>query len=98
MTDKLMASLVAVHDEESFLTFVRDLIGDRKASADTEAKNATSPYAPDAGGWANTTVDLFLEAAHAWAKDSGFGRTHGLADATPWRLFANFLYCGKIYE
>ena len=98
MTDTLMAALTAVHDQESFLTFVRQLIVDRTTSADAEVKKLYSPYAPDAGGWANTTIEDFLEASCAWAEDSGFGRTQDLADATPWRLFANFLYCGKIYE
>jgi hypothetical protein len=77
---------------------VRELVVDRKASVEAETRTPSSQYGPDAGGWENTMVDRFLEAAVAWAKDSEFGRTQGLADATPWRVFANFSYCGKIYE
>jgi hypothetical protein len=46
MTDTLMASLAGVHDEESFLAFVRELIADRTASADEEAKNPSSADGP----------------------------------------------------
>ena len=39
-----------------------------------------------------------LEAAQAWAEDSNFGESQGLKEASPWKKFAVFLYCGKIYE
>jgi hypothetical protein len=34
----------------------------------------------------------------AYARDSRFGESQGLDIANPWRVFATFLYCGKIYE
>ena len=46
----------------------------------------------------NTTIESFLESAAAWARDSQFGQTQGLGTANPWRMFATFLDCGKIYE
>ena len=30
--------------------------------------------------------------------DSQFGQTQGPGTTNPWRVFATFLYCGKIYE
>jgi len=41
---------------------------------------------------------LARRSTDAWAKDSEFGIRQGLKDASPWRKFAAFLYCGKIYE
>jgi len=86
-------NLQAVHDRESFFAFVAALAADRRASVAAEAVMPSSPYGPDAGGWENITIESFLEAALAWA-DSG----RGLPAAPTWRGFAEFLYCGKIYE
>jgi hypothetical protein len=82
-----------VHDEQSFLQFVRDLQRDcQSASPSDEALH-------DGARWENGTIEAFLDAAHAWATESSFGRTQGLADAaSPWQRFATFLYAGKIYE
>lgn len=88
----------AVTDERSFLQFVNALRADRE---DEVAKERVSPSAtydtPGANGWYNHTIEDFLECATAWAEDSAFGRTQGVPD-NPWRRFAQFLYCGKIYE
>jgi hypothetical protein len=46
----------------------------------------------------NHTIADFLDAAVSWAEDSSFGAQQGLIDAAPWKRFAVFLYCGKIYE
>lgn len=48
--------------------------------------------------WENTTIEDFLGGAIAWAQASNFGVDQGLQLSNPWRQFANFLYCGKIYE
>ncbi len=48
--------------------------------------------------WENTTIKAFLDGAIAWAQASNFGVDQGLQLSNPWRQFANFLYCGKIYE
>jgi len=83
-----------VHDEESFLAFVAALEADRKYAAEQKPE----PYGPRAG-WENDSIEAFLGAALAWAKDSSFGRTQGLADdVSVWRRVATFLNCGKIYE
>ena len=90
--------LDGVKDIESFLVFARALAADRAASAAQEKTNRSSPYGSDANGWENTTIESFLESAIAWAEASDFGLTQGLSQSNPWKQFAVFLYCGKIYE
>ena len=82
--DELTRLLAEVVDERTFLAFVRVLV-----------ENSMDDSAP---GWENATISGFLEAASAWAQDSEFGRKQNLTDSSPWRLFAEFLYAGKIYE
>lgn len=80
---RLHKQLEAVNDEATFLAFVQTLAVDRRN---------------DAEHWENGTIEDFLEAANGWAEASEFGASQGLAAASPWRKFATFLYCGKIYE
>ncbi len=89
--------LDAVEDQRSFLEFVKALIADREDEVAKERLSPSSPYGAGANGWENGTIEAFLEAATAWAEDSNFGQNQGLSD-NPWRRFAVFLYCGKIYE
>jgi hypothetical protein len=79
----LREQLKAVNDEATFLAFVQALTIDRKN---------------DAERWENRSIQDFLDSACAWAEDSTFGAQHGLSEASPWRKFATFLYCGKFYE
>ncbi len=99
---QLTELLDGVTDEVSFLAFVKALEQDRRTAARLEAANPSNPYASDAGGWECTTIEDYLESARAWAVDSDFGRKlapdHALHDVSPWKRFATFLYCGKIYE
>ena len=88
----------AVHDRESFLAFVSALAADRRASVAAEKASPSSPYGPAAGGWENVTIERFLEAALSWAERTGMGESQGLTAGPTWRGFADFLYCGKIYE
>ena len=87
--------LEQVDGPDSFLKFVDALVADRVASASRDS--SATPYGA-ASGWENTTIESFLESAAAGARDSQFGQTQGLVTANPWRMFAMFLYCGKIYE
>ena len=75
--------LEQVTDAASFLAFAQALAADRRAAPDS---------------WENPSLPEFLEAALSWAEDSDFGLTQGLSPGNPWRQFAVFLYCGKIYE
>lgn len=75
-----------VEDSRSFLTFAQALMVDRQTNAQSGE------------GWENVSIEAFLEAAIAWAHDSHFGVRQGLDPGNPWKQFAAFLYCGKIYE
>jgi hypothetical protein len=90
--------LESVSDEKSFLSFVEALRIDRELDVAAEQKAPSNPYGQTAHGWENTTIESFLGAAQAWAEASNFGATQNLGQASPWRKFATFLYCGKIYE
>lgn len=80
---QLHEQLETVTDEATFLAFVHALVVDRRG---------------DAAHWENESIEDFLEAASAWAEASEFGSKQGLSSASPWKKFATFLYCGKIYE
>jgi hypothetical protein len=88
----------AVRDLESFFSFVAALVKDRRAAVAADHAKPSSPYGPDAGGWENSTIEDYLEAALAWAEDTSMGISQGLAPEPSWQAFAVFLYCGKIYE
>jgi hypothetical protein len=80
---QLHEKLDAVTDEATFLEFVCALTADRRDNAQA---------------WENSSIEDFLEASRSWAEDSEFGSRQGLSAASPWKKFAVFLYCGKIYE
>lgn len=94
----LQDALDAVHDERSFLEFARLLANDR-ADADAGEKADPLRYAYDgANGWQSGSISAFLSSAIAWAESTNVGLTQGLSADNPWKRFAVFLYCGKIYE
>lgn len=95
---ELHEQLEAVNDEQSFLAFVKALQLDRVTAVAEESRVPPSPYGQDAGSWENVSIESFLESALAWAEASDFGANQGLASTNPWKKFAVFLYCGKIYE
>lgn len=88
----------AVRDSQSLLTFVKALVADRENEIVKESRTLSAPFSACANGWQNGTIESFLGAASAWAESTNFGRTQGLPETNPWRQFATFLYCGKIYE
>ena len=98
MITDLYDLLEAVSGPDTFLELVRALVADREDAAEAEAANPSSPYGRDAGGWENVQIGSFLESAVAWAEASDFGTKQGVPKDNPWRQFATFLYCGKIYE
>lgn len=83
-----------VHDRESFLDFVWALMRDREESIKAEKINPSSPYGPDTGGWENIYIETFLSAALQCHNDA----PKRLPEEPSWKSFAEFLYCGKIYE
>lgn len=83
-----------VVDQKSFLLFVSALIADRKHQEDKRS----DPFGYS-GDWANNTIADFLEGAVSWAEDTDFGVSQQEAlEINKWKQFAEFLYCGKIYE
>jgi hypothetical protein len=91
-----------VHDRESFLGFVRELLADREAAVEAEKRKPTDPrflgLVPDAGGWYNFTIESYLDAALRWAESTDMGESQGLPPGPSWQAFASFLFCGKICE
>jgi hypothetical protein len=92
------ALLNNVSDQATFLVFAKQLRADRVRAVALEKSRPAPAYGPDAGGWENIEIETFLGAAIAWAEDSEFGVSQGLSVSNPWKQFAVFLYCGKIYE
>ena len=94
----LVDLLKEVNSERSLLDFIAALIKDRREAIAAEQRKPSNPYGPDAGGWENTSIEAFLEAAAAWAESTNFGLSQGLQPDNPWKRFAVFLHCGKICE
>lgn len=91
---ELHEQLETVTDATTFLAFVRALIKDCEAEAGREIDD----FGRGENGWENHSIEAFLEAALSWAEATNLGASQGLAEASPWKRFAVFLYCGKIYE
>jgi hypothetical protein len=96
--DEMMTRLEAVTDANSFLAFVHALVADRESAVQREKAQPSSAWGRDAGGWENTRIETYLEAAAAWAESTDFGVSQGLDANNLWRRFAQFLSVGKIYE
>ena len=96
---ELNEALEKVNDEASFLVFAKALLADREDEVRKEKIKPSSPYGPGANGWENGSIEAYIESAIAWAEDSNFGKSQepGIQE-NPWKQFAVFLYCGKIYE
>jgi hypothetical protein len=82
---RLSEQLTHVRDQPSFIAFVRALQAAR-ADPSTRAE------------WQHDTIEDYLEAAAAWAEDAPMQVPPSSDAAAIWRTFAQFLYCGKIYE
>lgn len=81
-----------VKDRESFLAFVLALVEERELAEKMEKEEPEKYRFSGALGWENGSISSFLSAALACAEDGSH-----LEEAS-WRGFAEFLYCGKIYE
>jgi hypothetical protein len=95
---KLHELLELVRDEATLLDFVAALRRDRLAEDAQQGDSSSRPFGHGVRGWENHTISDFLEAASAWAESTRFGLDQGIDPANPWKRFAVFLYCGKIYE
>ncbi len=91
-------ALEKVTNSETLLVFVRLLAQDKEDESTKESLSPSSPFCAGANGWQNGTIEAFLNAASDWAESTNFGLSQGIAPSNPWKQFAVFLYCGKIYE
>lgn len=89
-----------VCDRATFLEFVEAVIREREKSVEAErgAVNPAPYLAPDSEGWYNTTIEGYLETAHAWTKDVQRATPEAFPEEPEWKVFAAFLYMGKVYE
>lgn len=88
-----------VHSRETFLTFVHALAADKRDESNKEREHPSNPWGPGANGWEHDSIESYLEAALAWGEStSAETHTRSLPEEPSWKAFAEFLYCGKIYE
>jgi hypothetical protein len=85
-----------VTDFDSFIEFVNLLASDRADEVAKERLAPSHPMGPGANGWENSTIEAFLEAAAACARD--WRNKSGMEPEPTWREFARFLLGGKGYE
>ena len=95
---QLNEALEAVVDATSFLAFARLLAQDRIHEVAKAPSLPPDVVGRGANGWESHTIEAFLQASVAWAEATDVGLTQGLSTENPWKRFATFLYCGKIYE
>ena len=87
-----------VHDEESFVKFLTELMKDRELEIEKEKANPSSPFEPGALGWQNLTIEAFLESAIAWAEASEKSTEYYSKPSNPWKRAAQIIHAGKTYE
>ncbi len=94
----LSDKLENVNDQSTFLDFVRALIEDwDQNEVKIDGKKSANLYSPvfDNSEWNSGTIGSYLEHALAWFEDKNQNRP--IKNPT-WRILAEFLYAGKIYE
>jgi hypothetical protein len=87
--------LETVVDRDSFIAFVNALAAERAQAEQMERDDPTLYHWSGALGWENGDISSFLYAALAYFEP---GVYHQPEEAPSWRMFAEFLYFGKIYE
>jgi hypothetical protein len=85
--------LEKVNSKQTFLNFVNALQNDWADEVEKEKIKKSSPFGPGANGWQNGTIEMFLDAMHAFGQDSPL-----ISDKPDWKSFALILYAGKFYE
>lgn len=84
-----------VHDRDSFIAFVEALAAEREEAEVIERENPNTYIVDGANHWKNARIGDFLYAALDYFEDKPLGRPE---KEPSWKLFAEFLYCGKIIE
>ena len=89
--DQLLDRVV---DKSSFIAFVEALAAERREAEQLERDHPLKYQLGGALNWHNGTISSFLEAALECFEDPAANEHPNPS----WRLFAEFLYCGKIIE
>ena len=84
-----------VKDRDSFIAFVRALAEEREAAQKIERAEPQSYTVDGAYDWKNADIPSFLCAALNYFEEKPF---HKPERNPSWRMFADFLYHGKIIE
>ena len=87
--------LERVTDRDSFIAFVEALADERAEAAEIERANPQAHLVDGAHNWKNGDIAGFLYAALEYFEP---GPLHRPASKPSWRMFAEFLWCGKIIE
>jgi hypothetical protein len=84
-----------VTDRDSFLAFVTALAAEREEAERMERDEPKRYQLGGANDWQNSTISSFLGAALVYFQPTSLRKP----DDTPsWKMMADFLYYGKIYE
>jgi hypothetical protein len=84
-----------VRDRDSFIAFVNALAKEREDAARIERENPDVYVVDGAHDWKNADIASYLFACLDYFTEKPFHTP----DAEPnWRMFAEFLWCGKIIE
>ena len=84
-----------VRDRESFIAFVEALAAEREDAQRIERENPQRYMVDGAHDWKNAEIGEFLYAALDYFDDKPF---HQPEREPSWKMFAEFLYFGKIIE
>jgi hypothetical protein len=87
--------LQAVVDRETFIAFVSALAAEREQAVGIERADPKASSIDGALGWKNGDIAAFLYAGLDYFTEKPF---HSPERKPSWRMFAEFLYHGKIIE
>jgi hypothetical protein len=87
--------LEKVIDRDSFITFVEALADQRAIAAKIERDHPEVYVCDGALNWKNGEIHGFLDAALSYFEPKPY---HQPESEPSWRMFAEFLWCGKIIE
>ena len=84
-----------VRDRDTFIAFVQALANERESAAEIERAEPDRYCIDGAYGWKNADIASYLYACLDYFEEKPFHKP----DVEPnWRMFAEFLWCGKIIE
>lgn len=87
--------LEKVHDKETFIAFVEALAAEREEAERIEREHPERYVVDGAYDWKNADIASFLYAALEYFQEKPF---HKPDDEPNWKMFAEFLWLGKIVE